>query len=97
LQGRGRRAELAPVFDDLNRYAATTHFNGQSTVTISGAAASGESYCLAHHVSVEGGEGTWSPRSDIKTPSQSRTELGCSLSVDCTSTGPTLARSRPSD
>ena len=36
------RAELAPVFDDLNRYVATTHFNGQSNVTISGAAATGD-------------------------------------------------------
>jgi ketosteroid isomerase-like protein len=52
------RAELAPVFDDLNRYVATTHFNGQSTVTISGATATGETYCLAHHVSVEGDERT---------------------------------------
>jgi hypothetical protein len=52
------RAELGPVFDDLNRYVATTHFNGQSTVTITGAAATGESYCLAHHVSVEGDERT---------------------------------------
>src|SRR5450755_2320495 len=52
------RAELAPVFDDLNRYTATTHFNGQSTVAISGAAATGESYCLAHHVSGEGDERT---------------------------------------
>lgn len=53
-----RRPELAPVFDDLNRYVATTHFNGQSTVTISRAAANGETYCLAHHVSVEGDERT---------------------------------------
>jgi hypothetical protein len=52
------RAELAPVFDDLNRYVATTHFNGQSTVTISGATATGESYCLAHHMSAEGDERT---------------------------------------
>ena len=52
------RAELTPVFDDLNRYVATTHFNGQSTVTISGAAATGETYCLAHHVSIEGDERT---------------------------------------
>jgi hypothetical protein len=52
------RAELAPVFDDLNRYTATTHFNGQGTVAISGAAATGESYCLAHHVSIEGDEHT---------------------------------------
>jgi hypothetical protein len=52
------RAGLAPVFADLNRYVATTHFNGQSTVTISGAAATGETYCLAHHVSGEGAERT---------------------------------------
>ncbi|HEY1777516.1 MAG TPA: nuclear transport factor 2 family protein [Vicinamibacterales bacterium] len=52
------QAELAPVFDDLNRYVATTHFNGQSTVTISGAVATGESYCLAHHVAVDGDERT---------------------------------------
>jgi hypothetical protein len=51
-------AELAPVFDDLHRYTATTHFNGQSTVAISGAAATGESYCLAHHLSGEGDERT---------------------------------------
>ena len=31
----GREA-LTPVFADLNRYEATTHFNGQSTVTIDG-------------------------------------------------------------
>ena len=47
----GREA-LAPVFDDLNRYVATMHFNGQSTVALDGNRATGESYCLAHHVSV---------------------------------------------
>ncbi|MFF2661959.1 nuclear transport factor 2 family protein [Kitasatospora sp. NPDC058032] len=47
---RGRTA-LAPVFDDLNQYRATTHFNGQSTVTLDGDHAEGETYCLAHHVS----------------------------------------------
>jgi hypothetical protein len=31
----GREA-LTPVFADLNRYDATTHFNGQSTVTLDG-------------------------------------------------------------
>lgn len=45
----GREA-LAPVFEDLNRYEATTHFNGQSTVTIDGASATGESYTIAHHI-----------------------------------------------
>ena len=46
--------ELAPVFDDLNQYRATTHFNGQSTVRLAGDTATGETYCLAHHVSVQG-------------------------------------------
>src|SRR4029078_11565099 len=51
----GREA-LTPVFDDLNRYEATTHFNGQSTGALCGDRANGESYCLAHHLYTEGGE-----------------------------------------
>ncbi|QEV43011.1 nuclear transport factor 2 family protein [Streptomyces nodosus] len=43
---------LAPVFDNLNTYETTTHFNGQSTVSLDGARATAESYCLAHHLSV---------------------------------------------
>ena len=46
------RESLAPVFDDLNQYAATMHFNGQSTVEMDGDRATGESYCLAYHLSV---------------------------------------------
>jgi ketosteroid isomerase-like protein len=49
LQGR---EALAPVFDDLNQYVATMHFNGQSTVSLDGDRATGESYCLAHHLKV---------------------------------------------
>ena len=45
----GREA-LTPVFDDLNRYAATMHFNGQSTITLDHEWGSGESYCIAHHL-----------------------------------------------
>lgn len=45
------RDALAPVFENLNTYRATTHFNGQSTVSIDGDRARGESYCLAHHIS----------------------------------------------
>ena len=48
------RAELAPVFERLSVYEATTHFNGQSTITLEGDRAEGETYCLAHHVSVDG-------------------------------------------
>ena len=53
LQGR---EALAPVFDDLNRYEATMHFNGQSTVAIDGDRATGESYTIAHHVFTEDGD-----------------------------------------
>jgi hypothetical protein len=42
----GREA-LTPVFDDLNRYEATTHFNGQSPIALEADRATGESYCLA--------------------------------------------------
>ena len=51
----GREA-LTPVFDDLNRYEVTTHFNGQSTVAIDGKRATGESYTIAHHVYTEDGK-----------------------------------------
>jgi len=51
----GREA-LTPVFADLNRYEATTHFNGQSTIALDGDRATGESYCLAHHLFTEDGE-----------------------------------------
>jgi len=49
-----RREDLAPVFDNLNTYQATMHFNGQSTVELDGARATGVSYCMAHHLSVSG-------------------------------------------
>jgi hypothetical protein len=50
----GREA-LSPVFDDLNRYEATMHFNGQSTVIFDGNQATGDSYTIAHHVYTEDG------------------------------------------
>jgi hypothetical protein len=53
-----RREDLRPVFDDLRQYEATTHFNGQSTVVLNGGAATGESYCLAHHVKAQDGRRT---------------------------------------
>ena len=49
------REQLAPVFDDLNKYAATMHFVGQSTiVTLTDDRATGEAYTLAHHLTIEG-------------------------------------------
>jgi ketosteroid isomerase-like protein len=51
------REQLAPVFADLNQYAATTHFVGQSTIfTLTGDRATGEAYCLAHHLTINGGK-----------------------------------------
>ncbi|HEY2655618.1 MAG TPA: nuclear transport factor 2 family protein, partial [Solirubrobacteraceae bacterium] len=50
----GREA-LTPVFEDLNRYQATMHFNGQSTIRLDGDRATGESYCIAHHLFAEDG------------------------------------------
>ena len=47
---------MTPVFDDLNRYEVTTHFNGQSTVTLERDRATGESYTIAHHVYTEDGD-----------------------------------------
>jgi ketosteroid isomerase-like protein len=51
------REALAPVFAELNKYEATTHFLGQSTIfTLTEDSATGEAYCLAHHVTLEGGK-----------------------------------------
>ena len=49
----GRNA-LAPVFAALNQYQTTTHFNGQSTADLHGDQATGETYCIAHHLTVDG-------------------------------------------
>jgi SnoaL-like domain len=49
------REALAPVFADLNQYAATMHFVGQSTIfSLDGDRATGEVYCIAHHLTVDG-------------------------------------------
>jgi hypothetical protein len=49
------RDALAPVFDDLNKYAATMHFVGQSTIlTLTSDRATGEAYTLAHHLTIDG-------------------------------------------
>jgi len=43
-------------FSGLSRYAATTHLNGQFTITLDGGTATGEGYCMAHHI-LESDEG----------------------------------------
>ena len=49
------RQDLFPVFDNLNTYLATMHFNGQSTVNLNGDKASGITYCRAYHLNVQDG------------------------------------------
>jgi hypothetical protein len=47
------REGLAPVFADLNKYTATMHFVGQSTIlTLTADRGTGEAYCLAHHLTI---------------------------------------------
>jgi len=49
------REALAPVFADLNKYAATMHFVGQSTIlSLTAERGTGEAYCLAHRPTVAG-------------------------------------------
>ena len=49
------REALAPVFADLNKYAATMHFLGQTTVfTLTGDRGTGETYCMPHHLTIDG-------------------------------------------
>jgi hypothetical protein len=50
------RESLTPVFDNLNTYEVTMHFNGQSNVALDGERATGETYCLAHHAYSADGE-----------------------------------------
>src|ERR1700746_4097288 len=51
------REQLAPVFADLNKYAATMHFLGQTTIlTLTGDRGTGETYCMPHHLTIEDGK-----------------------------------------
>ena len=51
-----KRADLFPVFDNLNTYRATMHFNGQSTLLqLEDDTATGIVYCIAHHQTIKDG------------------------------------------
>jgi len=50
------REGLAPVFENLNTYVATMHFNGQSKIILSGDTATGLAYCFANHLTIDGDE-----------------------------------------
>jgi SnoaL-like domain len=49
------REALAPVFADLNKYAATMHLLGQTTIlTLTNDRGTAETYCMPHHFAVDG-------------------------------------------
>jgi SnoaL-like domain len=49
------REDLASVFADLNQYAATMHFLGQTTMTtLTSDRGTGETYCMPHHLTIAG-------------------------------------------
>jgi hypothetical protein len=49
------REALAPVFADLNRYAATMHLLGQTTIlSLTRDRGTGETYCMPHHLTIDG-------------------------------------------
>jgi SnoaL-like protein len=51
------REQLAPVFADLKKYAATMHLLGQTTIlTLTSDRGTGETYCMPHHLTIEDGK-----------------------------------------
>ena len=54
-QEMNSREALGPVFADLNKYNATMHFVGQTTIlTLANDRGTGETYCMPHHLTVNG-------------------------------------------
>jgi hypothetical protein len=51
-----KNSDLLPVFDNLNSYDTTMHFNGQSTINLTTNTASAITYCIAHHLNVTDGK-----------------------------------------
>src|SRR6201992_3503625 len=50
------REALAPVFADLNQYAATMHLIGQTTIlTLTGDRGTAQTYCMPHHLTIKDG------------------------------------------
>lgn len=53
---RRGRSEIATIISRLARYGTTTHFIGQHSAVVDGDIATGETYCLAHHLYTNNGE-----------------------------------------
>jgi len=53
------REALAPVFADLNQYAATMHLLGQTTIlSLTRDGGTAETYCMPHHLTIKDGKRT---------------------------------------
>src|ERR1700689_5197976 len=65
------REALAPVFADLNQYAATMHFLGQTTILmLTRARGTGKTYCMPHPPPTKEENRPWLfPASAIRTRS----------------------------
>ena len=50
------KADLFPVFDNLESYDTTLHFNGQSIINFESAPVFGITYCIAHHLNIVEGK-----------------------------------------
>ena len=50
------RNNLFPVFNDLNQYVSTMHFNGQSIIKVNGDRATATTYCRAYHLKLPDGK-----------------------------------------
>lgn len=50
------REGLRPIFDNLNSYDATMHFNGQCTIKLNHDSATAVTYCMAHHLTKPDGK-----------------------------------------
>lgn len=55
---RSGTGELRDVTEMIKRYTATIHLVGQGLYEVDGDRASGEVYCIAHHIRRRDGEGT---------------------------------------
>ena len=87
------REQHVEGFSALSQYVATTHFNGQSTIDLDGGSATGEGYCLAHHL-LEDGQGRSLTVMSIRYEDTYTKQNGAWFFADASSSsrGPTPAR-----
>ncbi len=57
VEGHAHCADRRDAKGQMSLFTENTHFVGQSTIfTLAAERATGEAYCLAHHVTVDGGK-----------------------------------------